>query len=446
MPRRASLAARSRIVVRYAWSSSSGVREQPPVAGGQPPDLTRGVARDCPEWSGTAPRGGRVGDNPPNERAQCYRSSAGTAAQGATGRRRLVVVPVAARWVVRTHRRHLEQCAIVYRPVSQCDCAPSPCRRSVGAAWLLRRSAVLLRKHAERAAASGASDVRRDTDEREEGAHAFPSAQAVGLVCREGHERERPGEGARRAGDRRARRDGCRLITPNAGAEHADDLRIVQARTLAGPNIWDLAPVVLAELRAGSLAAHAPCDVPGFGERLLGALPGLSATHGGRDAASRGAALPRSWGEALVRVALALQRLTDSPANFGRVVIDAPEEDRWTVVLGFDEEVLATEALYAGARVLRDCLRGDDPEVEDIVAELADRYRRARPGATSLVMLEAARRRGIPVRRNTDDGIVQIGLGAAQRWIRSTMTDFTSVLATSITSDKHWTKQVLKRA
>jgi len=219
----------------------------------------------------------------------------------------------------------------------------------------------------------------------------------------------------------------------------------VHARTLGGPNIWHLAPVVLAELRAGSLAALAPSDVPGFGDRLLGALPALDETRGGSEVPSRSAALPHSWGEALVCVALELQRLVDAPPAYGRVVIEAPAEDRWTLVLGFDEEVLATEALYAGARVLRDCLRGEDPEVEAIVADLADRYHRARPGATSLVMLEAARRRGIPVRRNAEDGIMQLGLGSAQRWLRSTMTDFTSVLATSITSDKHWTKQVLKR-
>ena len=232
---------------------------------------------------------------------------------------------------------------------------------------------------------------------------------------------------------------------PFAAADHADALRIVHARTLGGPNVWHLAPVVLAELRAGALATRAPADVAGFVERLLGALPGLEAADDGRESPRAHAALAHSWGEALVRVALELQRLTDAPAAHGRVVVDAPTKDHWTVVLGFDEEVLAREALYASARVLRDCLRADDPDIAEVIAELAHRYRQARPGATSLVMLEAARRRGIPVRRNPDDGVVQLGLGAAQRWLQSTMTDFTSVLATEITSDKHRTKSVLRR-
>ena len=115
------------------------------------------------------------------------------------------------------------------------------------------------------------------------------------------------------------------------------------------------------------------------------------------------------------------------------------------MVLAFDEEVLGHEALHHAARILRDCLRGDDPEIEETVAEVTSAYQRARPGPTSLVLLEEARRRGIPVRRNPDDGVVQLGLGAAQQRIRSTTTERTSVIATEITSDKHWTKVVLER-
>ena len=225
----------------------------------------------------------------------------------------------------------------------------------------------------------------------------------------------------------------------DAVADHADELRVVHARTLGGPNLWHLAPVVLAELRAGWLAAFAPWDVPGLSERLLAALPGLGAKDMGADA------LMISWGHALLCVAHELQRLGGSPEVFGRVTVDNPADDHWMVALGFDEEVLATDAFYEGAGLLRSCLRGEEADVERTVAELTRRYERARPGATSLVMLEAARRRGISVRRNPDDGVVQLGLGAAQRRLRSTLTERTSVLATEITSDKHWTKTVLKR-
>ena len=230
-----------------------------------------------------------------------------------------------------------------------------------------------------------------------------------------------------------------------AVAEHAAALRIVHSRALRGPNRWRLAPVVLAELRVGPLASVTPADVPDLQARLLAALPDLNEASGRGERLSRDADLPRSWGGALLRLALELQRLAGGPVDFARVVDDAPEADRWTVLLGCDEEVLATEALYGAARVLRDCLRGHDPEIDDLVAGLTRLYHRARPDATSLAMLEAARRRGIPVRRNRDDGIVQFGLGAAQRRLRATTTERTSVLATAIASDRQWTKTVLGR-
>ena len=220
-------------------------------------------------------------------------------------------------------------------------------------------------------------------------------------------------------------------------AEHAGDLRIGRTRTMRGPSVVHLAPVIVAEMRAGALANRKPTDSPELIARLLDALPQVGdAEYGG---------LPQSWGDALVRVTLALQQMAGSPPTFGRVLLDSPDDDRWSIAIGFDEEDLGSDALRAGARVLRDCLRGDDPEIASTVAELARSYDRARPGPTSLVMIEAARRRGIPVRRNPDDSIVQLGLGAAQRRLKSTMTDFTSVIATSITSDKHWTKTVLQR-
>jgi cyanophycin synthetase len=230
---------------------------------------------------------------------------------------------------------------------------------------------------------------------------------------------------------------------PDAAAL-ADDLRIVQLRVLRGPNIHHLAPVVLAELRAGDLAMAHPSDVAGFADRLFAALP---ATRGFGDDASRSDAPEplRSWGDAVARTARALQRQAGSPADFGRVAVDDPAVDHWTVAVSFDEEELATAAIRGAARVLRDCLRGDDPEIAELVADLTRRYDRARPGPTSMVMIQEARRRGIPVRRDPDSSMVQLGLGVTQRRMKSTMTDFTSVIATTITSDKHWTKSVLER-
>ena len=239
----------------------------------------------------------------------------------------------------------------------------------------------------------------------------------------------------------------CALTTGSATAiaGHAGDLRVVNVRALRGPNVAHRDPVIVAELQAGALASVKPNELPKFMARLIAALPAVAGRERAAGVPPAAASLPHSWGDALVRTALELQRMAGSPAEFGRVVVDKPEDDRWTLAIGFDEDELATEALWEGARVLRDCLRGDDPEIASTVADLTRRYHHARPGATTLALIDAARRRGIPVRRNPDDGIVQLGLGATQRRLSATMTDSTSGIATRISADKRWTTLVLER-
>src|SRR5690606_11429042 len=103
-------------------------------------------------------------------------------------------------------------------------------------------------------------------------------------------------------------------------------------------------------------------------------------------------------------------------------------------------------SVHAAASLARSCLRGEATEAGRVVAELREVYRRARPGTTTAILIEAARRRGIPVRRSPDDPVVQLGLGRNLRRLDASMTDLTSVIATDITSDKDRTKRILQRA
>jgi UDP-N-acetylmuramyl tripeptide synthase len=186
-------------------------------------------------------------------------------------------------------------------------------------------------------------------------------------------------------------------------ADHAADLRVADTRTLRGPNVWHLAPVIEVELRAGHLAERSPHDAEPALERLYAALPGVPQ------------AADDSWGQLVVRVTMELQRLAGSPATFGRVLRESPADDRWTLAIGFDDEDLGHDALRSAARVIRDCLRGDDPQIGETVSELARAYERAMPDEATRALLDEARRRGIAVRRDPDDGVIQLGLGATQR-------------------------------
>jgi cyanophycin synthetase len=111
-------------------------------------------------------------------------------------------------------------------------------------------------------------------------------------------------------------------------ARNAGDLRVADTRTLRGPNVWHLEPVIVAELRAGHLAELSPADADDLLERIRAAFPALQLQQ------------PLSWGKLVELVTLELQRLAGSPVDFGRVQRDAPAEDHWTLLIGFDDEDL----------------------------------------------------------------------------------------------------------
>jgi cyanophycin synthetase len=129
--------------------------------------------------------------------------------------------------------------------------------------------------------------------------------------------------------------------------------------------------------------------------------------------------------------------------TFGRVV--PSEVDRsWWVILEYEEEAVGMEAVRRGVDVIRACIGGLEPDIAKIVAELADLRDMVRLGPSTAVIVEEARRRGIPVRRLGTGSMVQLGLGRSLRRIRATATDATSIIASDIAQDKDLTKRVLQ--
>jgi cyanophycin synthetase len=219
----------------------------------------------------------------------------------------------------------------------------------------------------------------------------------------------------------------------------ADDFQVRDVRAVRGPSVWSLEPVIACEVVPARRAGHSPADVPGFRERLLAALPGLRTPA----APGAGDAHGTPWGDVLARVALELQALVGASVSFSRAM--PLQGDRAVVVMGYEEEVLGIESVYEAASLVRACLGGGEVDREQVLARLREVYRRARPGTTTAILIAAARRRGIPVRRTPDDPMVQLGLGRNLRRIEASMTDLTSVIATDITSDKDRTKHILER-
>ena len=211
----------------------------------------------------------------------------------------------------------------------------------------------------------------------------------------------------------------------------ADGLRLRGVGALRGRSVWAPGPSVVAEVEEGELAGTTTAAVDGFAERL----------HALLDVAADGI----SWPEAIARVAAELQARAGSPAEPARVTPATEQGDPAVLAMTYAEEALGLEALREAAVLVRECIRGEAVEVERVVDALREVYASSHPGPTASVLIEAAIRRGIPVRRSPDDRVVQLGLGKNLRRLDAAMTDFTSVIATDVTSDKHRTKAVLDR-
>ncbi|HYW12513.1 MAG TPA: cyanophycin synthetase [Longimicrobium sp.] len=226
-------------------------------------------------------------------------------------------------------------------------------------------------------------------------------------------------------------------------AESAPALRIRSARALRGPSIWAVHPVAACEVQvSAALADTPPTDLPGLAQRLSAALPGLAAerTDGGGDSDPSAA-----WAGLAGRVAVALQTLAGTPVTFVRVQ-PGTHGDLPQLAVGYAEAELGVESLYEAEALLLRLMRGEDAEMDSLERKLRQVHHDARPRATARVLIEAARRRGIPVRRFADDPVFQLGLGRTLRRLDAAMSDSTSVIAADITSDNDRTRRILARS
>jgi cyanophycin synthetase len=231
------------------------------------------------------------------------------------------------------------------------------------------------------------------------------------------------------------------LIEANLSAAGGEPwIRLRSIRALRGPSLWGAPPVAACEVEVGGpLASDPPAAVPGLAERLAAALPALAPDSGAETEPAS------AWAGVVGRVAVALQTLAGTPATFVRVA-PGTGGDPPQLAVGCEEAEVGVESLYQAEALLLRCLRGEDADPARAAAALRETHHDARPRPTIRVLIEAARRRGIPVRRFPGDPVVQLGLGRALRRLDATMTDFTSVIATDITSNKDRTKRILARA
>jgi cyanophycin synthetase len=205
--------------------------------------------------------------------------------------------------------------------------------------------------------------------------------------------------------------------------------------------------VLRVELDIGPLEERPSNSFPGFVERLTTWLPSL---HKHECSVGR----PGGFVERLNRgtylahitehVTIALQNEMGFDVGYGRAR-GTGEPGVYYVIIAYEEEEPAREAFRVALEMTLAAMFDepyDAPAAIERLKELADDYRLG-PSTRSIV--DAARRRRIPVKRLTPTGsLVQLGYGVYQKRIMASQTSDTSAIAVDICQEKPLTNSILR--
>ena len=224
------------------------------------------------------------------------------------------------------------------------------------------------------------------------------------------------------------------------------NLQILRVSHLRGPNIWTYRPVIEAWLDLGALEDRPSNTIPGFYERLLHLLPGLSQHRCG--VGEPGGFLERlregTWaGHILEHICLELQTQAGMQTGFGKTRMTSVH-GVYKMAFRTRQEEVGRAALQAGRELLMAAIEDQPHDVKAAIAHLRGLCDRLCLGPSTAHIVEAATERRIPHIRLNDGNLVQLGYGASQHRIWTAETDRTSAIAESVASDKQLTKDLLQ--
>jgi len=239
---------------------------------------------------------------------------------------------------------------------------------------------------------------------------------------------------------------------PAAATRPEPTLRILETRTLRGPNYWSRQPVVRMLCDLGVLELFPSNTIPGFVDALGGLLPTLEdhACSLGR----RGGFLTRlkegTWvGHIAEHIALEFQNLAGTDVRHGKTRA-AGQPGQYNVIFEYKEESVGIEAGRMAVALVNHLVAPENPAFTfDLIPELERliiRAERQAFGPSTQAIIDEAVSRDIPYIRLDRHSLVQLGQGVHQQRIRATMTSRTSAIGVDVASDKGLTNRLLDSA
>ena len=191
-------------------------------------------------------------------------------------------------------------------------------------------------------------------------------------------------------------------------------MKIRTVRALRGPNIWANFTVLEVIVDLEDLKNSPSDTIPGFNQRVKEWLPSLIEHRCGLGV--RGGFFQRLdggtyLGHVLEHITLELQTLAGTDVGFGKAR-ETEEDGVYKVVIEYEEEELARACLDAAWELLLAAVYGTPFDAETTINRLRDLAGNVCLGPSTRSIVDAALKRGIPMRRLNDGSLVQFGYGA----------------------------------
>ena len=210
--------------------------------------------------------------------------------------------------------------------------------------------------------------------------------------------------------------------------------------------MWAYKPLIYFVLDLGDLERFPSDELEGFTDALLSLVPTLwehkcsvGQAGGFVSRLRRG-----TWmGHIVEHVALELQTLAGSPVKFGKTRA-TDESGVYNLVFEFVEEAVGIAAGRLAVDLVASLAEGRRFELAPRLLELAKSVQKLSYGSSTRVILDEARRRGVPSIRLNDASLVQLGYGRWQQRIQATKTSHTRMIAVDVASDRALTHRLLE--
>lgn len=217
---------------------------------------------------------------------------------------------------------------------------------------------------------------------------------------------------------------------------------------LRGPNLWAYFPVLEVWVDLGERKDLASSEMSGFNDRLTAWLPSLIEHR--CSVGERGGFIERLrrgtyLAHILEHVTIELQCLAGTEVGYGKARMTG-EDGVYKVAIEYEDEDLARACLETARALVLAAVEDQPFDVAGEVAKLRTLAQQVLPDPCTAAVLQAARKRKIPVTRLKADGLWQLGQGTRLRRIRRTVSDRTNALAVHLAGDLETQRELLERA